>query len=96
MNSIKLFESKQIRSVWNEADQKWYFVVEDVVQVLTDFANTKDYIKKLRRRDPELAKGWGQFVPLLSVITSGGATKVRLRKRGRSPKNHSIDSFTKI
>ena len=72
MNSIKLFESKKIRSVWNEADQKWYFVVADVIQVLTDSANTKDYIKKLRRRDPELAKGWGQIVPPLSILTEGG------------------------
>ena len=31
MNTIKLFESKNIRSVWNEADEKWYFVVEDVM-----------------------------------------------------------------
>jgi hypothetical protein len=31
MNSIKLFESKNIRSVWNEADEKRYFVVEDVI-----------------------------------------------------------------
>jgi prophage antirepressor-like protein len=35
MSNIKLFESKQIRTVWNESDQKWYFVVEDVVAVLT-------------------------------------------------------------
>jgi DNA-damage-inducible protein D len=31
MSKIKLFESQQIRNVWNESDQKWYFVVEDVV-----------------------------------------------------------------
>jgi len=46
MSNIKLFESKNIRSVWNEAEEKWYFVVADVVQVLTDTPNPSDYIKK--------------------------------------------------
>ncbi len=36
MSNIKLFESKQIRTVWNEADEKWYFVVADIIQVLKD------------------------------------------------------------
>lgn len=43
---FKLFESKQIRTTWNELEQKWYFVVADVVQVLTGTANPTDYIKK--------------------------------------------------
>ena len=63
MSNIKLFESKQIRSVWNETDQKWYFVVEDVVLVLTDSKDPKQYIKRMRQRDEELAKGWVQIVP---------------------------------
>jgi len=62
MSSIKLFESKQIRTVWNETDEKWYFVVADVIKVLTDTPNPSDYIKKMRKRDEELAKGWGLFV----------------------------------
>jgi DNA-damage-inducible protein D len=66
MSNIKLFESKQIRSQWNEQDQKWYFVVEDVIFILTDSADPKQYIKRLRQRDEELAKGWVQFVPTLS------------------------------
>jgi len=56
MSSIKLFESKEIRTVWNEEDQKWYFVVEDVVLVLTDRKDPKQYIKRMRQRDKELAK----------------------------------------
>ncbi len=76
MSNIKLFESKQIRSVWNEIDQKWYFVVADVVQILTDTVNPSDYIKKMRKRDEELAKGWGQIVPLLLVETAGGKQKM--------------------
>lgn len=65
MSQIKLFESKQIRSVWNEAEEKWYFSVQDVIEVLTDSTDPKQYIKKMRKRDPELAKGWVQFVPTL-------------------------------
>jgi hypothetical protein len=76
MSSIKLFESKQIRTVWNETDEKWYFVVADVIQVLTYTPNPSDYIKKMRKRDEELSKGWGQFVTPLSVDTIGGKQKL--------------------
>jgi len=62
MSNIKLFESTQIRATWNEIDQKWNFVVADVVQVLTDTSNPTDYIKKMRKRDVQLSDGWGQFV----------------------------------
>jgi hypothetical protein len=50
MSNIKLFESKQIRSVWNVAEQKWYFVVVDVVAILTDSNDPKQYIKRMRQR----------------------------------------------
>ena len=67
MSNIKLFESKQIRSVWNVIEQKWYFVVEDVIAVLTDSNDPKQYIKKMRQKDEALARGWVQFVPTLTV-----------------------------
>lgn len=76
MSNIKLFESRQIRSVWNEEEQKWYFVVEDVVAVLTDSNNPKQYIKRMRQRDEALAKGWVQIVPTLAVETQGGKQKM--------------------
>lgn len=76
MSSIKLFESKQIRTVWNEPDQKWYFVVADVIQVLTETPNPTDYIKKMRKRDELLSQGWGQLVPPLLVDTPGGKQKM--------------------
>ncbi|MCA6362653.1 MAG: Bro-N domain-containing protein [Bacteroidetes bacterium] len=76
MNSIKLFESKQIRTVWNESDQKWYFVVADVVSILTDTPNPADYIKKMRKRDELLSQGWGQLVTPLPVSTAGGKQKL--------------------
>jgi prophage antirepressor-like protein len=76
MSNIKLFESKQIRSVWNEAEQKWYFVVEDVIAVLTDSNDPKQYVKRMRQRDETLSKGWVQFVPTLLVDTAGGKQKM--------------------
>jgi len=76
MSNIKLFESRQIRNVWNEAEEKWYFVVSDVVQILTDTPNPSDYIKKMRKRDEELSKGWGQIVTPLLVDTAGGKQKL--------------------
>lgn len=76
MSNIKLFESKQIRTVWNEAEEKWYFVVEDVILVLTGSKDPKQYVKRMRQRDEELAKGWVQFVPTLWVETAGGKQKM--------------------
>ena len=76
MSNIKLFESKQIRTVWNDLDEKWYFVVEDVVLVLTDSKDPKQYIKRMRMRDAELAKGWVQIVPTLWVETAGGKQRM--------------------
>jgi hypothetical protein len=72
MSNIKLFESKQIRSVLNEADGKWYFSVADVIEVLTDSANVRDYIKKMRKREPELNANWGTICPPLELLASDG------------------------
>lgn len=50
MNNIKLFQSKQIRSVWNEEEQQWYFSVIDVVGALTDSVDPSAYWRKLKQR----------------------------------------------
>jgi DNA-damage-inducible protein D len=76
MSNIKLFESNQIRTTWNESDQKWYFVIADVVQILTDTSNPTDYIKKMRKRDSQLSEEWGQFVTPLPIETLGGKQKL--------------------
>jgi prophage antirepressor-like protein len=74
--SIKLFEDKQVRSIWNEDEQKWYFVLEDVIAILTDSKDPKQYIKRMRQRDLDLSKGWVQIVPSLLVKTAGGAQRM--------------------
>jgi len=53
MANIKLFESKKIRSVWNEEEQKWYFSVVDVIEALTDSEKPRDYWYRLKRREKE-------------------------------------------
>ncbi len=76
MTNIKLFQDKKIRSVWNDDEEQWYFVIEDVVAALTDSADPKQYIKRMKLRDAELAKGWVQFVPTLAVQTPGGRQRM--------------------
>lgn len=68
MPNIKLFESKKIRSLWSEEEQKWYFSVADVVEALTDTVNPKDYIKKMRKRDPLLNSNRGTICPPFEMI----------------------------
>ena len=72
MSNIKLFESKQIRSVWNESDSMWYFSVADVVETLTDSVNVRDYIKKMRKREQELNANWGTLCPPLELLAPDG------------------------
>ena len=48
------FEGLKVRTAWNEDEERWYFSIVDVVKVLTDSADPKRYIKKMRSRDPEL------------------------------------------
>ena len=45
--TTKAFEDKQIRTAWNAEQEEWYFSVVDIVAVLTDSADPKQYIKKL-------------------------------------------------
>jgi prophage antirepressor-like protein len=68
MNNLVLFEEKQVRRVWHE--EEWWFVITDVVAVLTDSADPVQYLKKMRRRDPELNelfKGGGTICTPLCI-----------------------------
>ena len=72
MSNIKLFESKQIRSVWSEENQKWYFSVQDVIEVLTDSADVKQYIKRTLSRDDVLKNNWGTICTLVEMKAADG------------------------
>lgn len=71
---IAVFKKKEIRKVIH--NNEWWFSVADVVSVLTDSKDSSDYIKKMRKRDDELSKGWGQIVTPLWLETEGGKQKV--------------------
>ncbi len=71
-NKIKVFESKQVRTVWDAEAEEWYFSVVDVVEILTDSADPKQYIKKMRSRDAELASKWGTICTPVEMIGLDG------------------------
>jgi DNA-damage-inducible protein D len=71
---IAIFRKKEIRKTLHK--NEWWFVIVDVVAALTDSKQPDGYIKDMRRRDPELAKGWGQIATPLIVETEGGPQKV--------------------
>ncbi|NCO55167.1 MAG: phage antirepressor protein [Bacteroidetes bacterium CG02_land_8_20_14_3_00_31_25] len=72
MSNIKLFESKQIRSIWNEKERKWYFSIQDVVEVLTNSADIKQYIKRILSRDEQLKSNWGTICTLVEMVAADG------------------------
>ena len=72
MKDVKLFQSTQIRSVWNDEAGEWFFSVVDVVGALTDSADPKQYIKKVRSRDPELNSNWGTICTPLKMLAPDG------------------------
>jgi len=71
-NKIRIFEDRKIRTVWNEETEEWYFSVSDVVEVLTDSKDVKQYIKKMRSRDEELNSRWGTICTLTELTAADG------------------------
>jgi len=72
--ALVVFQGKQIRRIWH--NDEWYFVLEDIVSVLTDSKDTKQYIQRMKQRDEPLAEGWVQIVHTLAVDTAGGKQKM--------------------
>lgn len=75
---IQLFEEKKVRTVWDDEKEEWFFSVVDVVEVLTDSANPTDYLKKMRKREPELGIYIGTNCPQVSMTTSTGKKRKTL------------------
>ena len=73
-NKLVIFQEKDVRRIWY--NEEWFFVLEDVISVLTDSANPKQYIKRMKSRDEALKQGWVQIVPTLTVGTSGGKQRM--------------------
>jgi prophage antirepressor-like protein len=79
---VKLFENRNVRVVWDDEKQEWYFSVVDVCGVLTDSVNPTDYLKKMRKRDPELNIFMGTNCPQVLMTTETGKRKSRTHKSG--------------
>lgn len=74
-NAIKLFEDKLVRSIWDEEQEEWYFSVVDVVEILTDSKDPKQYIKKMRSRDEELNSNWGTICTPIRMLGKDGKSR---------------------
>lgn len=48
--AIQLFEERQVRSIWSEEEEKWYFSIVDVVEILTESPNARKYWSVLKTR----------------------------------------------
>ncbi len=72
---IKLFEEKQVRSVWNADEEEWYFSVVDIVEILTESKDPKQYIKKMRSRDEQLNLNWGTICTPLQMVGKDGKNR---------------------
>ena len=72
IEKIQLFESKKVRTVWNEKEEKWYFSVLDVIEALTDSKDPTDYFKKMRKREAGLAEYVGTNCPQVEMLTPTG------------------------
>ena len=78
MTNLKLFETASIRSFYDEENEKWYFSIVDVVEVLTNSLNPTDYLKKLRKRDTELGNFLGTNCPQIAMVNKSGVKRKTL------------------
>jgi DNA-damage-inducible protein D len=67
---IAIFQKKEIRKTIH--NNEWWFSVSDIVEALTDSTDVKQYIKKMRQRDPELNSYWGTICTPLEMIAKDG------------------------
>gem|GEM_PF-1515105 len=88
---IAVFKGREIRRTLH--NNEWWFVIEDVVSVLTDSVQAKGYIKDMRRRDPELSKGWGQIATPPFHTNLGWPSKPQLRQYRRHFPHHPVHSL---
>lgn len=69
---IQLFVDKQIRTYWDDDKELYFFCIIDVVEALTDSNDPKQYIKRMRQRDPGLNSVWGTICTPHQFLSSDG------------------------
>ncbi len=67
-----MFEDRRIRYVWDAEREEWFFSIADVVKALTDSADEKQYLKKMKMRDPSLEANWGTICTLVQMVGMDG------------------------
>ncbi len=67
---LAVFKGKKIRRTLH--NNEWWFSVADIVEALTDSADSRQYIKKMRQRDPEMDSYWGTICTPLELIAPDG------------------------
>ena len=82
-NKIKVFESRQIRTLWNAEEEEWYFSVVDIVAVLTDSEDSNNYWKVLKNR---LKKEGSE------LVTNCNRLKMRSHKDGKMYYTDCLDT----
>jgi len=74
-NKIQIFQSQNVRSHWDEELEKWFFSVQDIVQILSESSDVKQYIKKMKARNPELNSNWGTICTLVTMKANDGKNR---------------------
>lgn len=95
IEKIQLFEDQKVRTIWVESDEKWYFSIKDVILILAEAKDPKDYLSKMRRREPELAKGWGQIVHPPCCTHPWRPSEREFRQSGRNVPHYPVHSLQK-
>ena len=71
-NKIQLFQDQKVRTQWDDKQEKWFFSVQDIVQILSESKDIKQYIKRMRRRNSELNANWGTICTPVEMIAADG------------------------
>ena len=72
MSNVKLFEDKKVRSVWSEKEEKWYFSIVDVVEILTGSSIPKRYWSDLKRKLKSEGNQSYENIVQLKMLSSDG------------------------
>ena len=74
-NAIQIFEGKEVRIAWDAEKEKYYFAVADIVEILTESKDVKQYVKRMRARDPELNSKWGTICTPVEMLAPDGKSR---------------------
>ncbi len=91
--AIQLFEERKVRTVWDDEQEKWHFSIVDIVAVLTDSADPKQYIKRMKSRDAMLKLNWGTICTLVPMRSEDG--KMHKEMSAEQAKEHAETEFEK-